>query len=94
MRHARIFQQTDAINSLEVHRTFWYIRCPRKAIKNHEDMDNLNGYFIITIPLLRRDLYLQRRSDSSTTIIRMEMLYITAGHVFTFLNSSIRKCTR
>ena len=56
---------------------------------NHEDMDNLNGYFIITIPLLRRDLYLQRRSDSSTTIIRMEMLYITAGHVFTFLNSSI-----
>ena len=56
---------------------------------NHEDMNNLNGYFIITIPLLRHDLYLQRRSDSSTTIIRMEMLYITAGNVFTFLNSSI-----
>jgi hypothetical protein len=45
----------------------------------HDDMNDLNGYFIITIPLLRRDVYLQRRTDSTTTIIRMGMLYITSG---------------
>ena len=56
---------------------------------HHEDMNDLNGYYIISIPLLRRDLYLQRRTDTGTTIIRMEMLYVTAGKVFPCLNSSI-----
>ena len=45
---------------------------------SEQDENDLDGYFIIKVPGLR-NLYLQRRSDRTLSIIRMEMLYITSG---------------
>jgi hypothetical protein len=46
---------------------------------NDNDLNVLDGYFIVTIRGLRKNIYLQRRVNRTPTIIRMEMLYITAG---------------
>jgi hypothetical protein len=87
------FREKQKISDIEIYfarpaslHDLLYTEFNRQYIASYELTDRRRrdpeSYYTLNIPELKKELYLFRRHDSRTTLVRMEMLYPSAGEVW------------